>query len=376
MRWQLVALMSWAFMTNARADEITAEESEVQIHGFVSQGALLSSDNNYLASSKRGSLEFTEAGIALTKQLDSRLRVGFQLFARDLGPTGNYSAKLDWFNLDYRWRDWLGLRAGRTKLPFGLYNDTVDIDAAHAVVLLPQSVYSITNRDFLLAQTGIELYGYRRIGEAGALDYRFYFGTFYFTTANTPTVEVLELDVPFITGGRVMWETPAPGLRVGGSLLAGEIEGDFLQFGMPVSLELVQKTWLASLEYTADALVVSAEYGRATSETTLTVPGMPGMTTPNTSSSAYLMASYRLASWLQPAMYYSVVYPNLDERDGRDGRQHDTAISFRFDITPNWILKLEGHSMRGTASVQRSLNAGEPLANRWYLAAAKTTVYF
>jgi hypothetical protein len=189
-------------------------------------------------------------------------------------------------------------------------------------------------------------------------------------------LQVVELEVPFITGGRVMWETPAEGLRIGGSFLGGAITGDFIQLGMPVSLRLEQTTYLASLEYTADSLVVSAEYGRAFSDTTITRLGMPAMTTPNSSESMYAMASYRLASWVQPAMYYSLVYPNVDMREGRNGRQHDAAISVRFDITPNWILKLEGHSMRGTASVQGALNAGEPLANRWYLAAAKTTVYF
>ncbi len=375
MRW-LLALMTCAFVTNVHADEITEEESAVQIHGFISQGALLSSDNNYLAYSERGSLEFTEAGIALTKQLDSRLRVGFQLFARDLGPMGNYSAKFDWFNLDYRWRDWLGVRAGRTKLPFGLYNDTVDVDAAHAVVILPQSVYSMTNRDFLLAQTGIELYGYRTLGRAGALDYRFYFGTFYFTAPDTQALEVLEIEVPYLAGGRVMWETPAPGLRVGASVLSGEITGEFIQFGLPTSLVTNQDLIVGSLEYTADALVFSAEYGRAYADSTITVAGAP-MPSKLQTQAFYLMASYRLANWLQPATYYSVHYPAVENPGvGRDGRQHDAAVTLRFDITPNWILKLEGHSMRGAASVQPSLNVGETLVNRWYLAAAKTTVYF
>jgi hypothetical protein len=378
MRWQVVAL-TLALVTNARAEELTAEEAAVQIHGFVSQGALLSSDNNFLAESERGSLEFTEAGIALSKQLDPRLRVGFQLFARDLGPTGNYSAKLDWFNLDYRWRDWLGIRAGRTKLPFGLYNEFVDVDAAYAAVLLPQSVYSITSRDFLLAQTGVELYGYYRLGErAGALDYRAYLGSIYLSIPSTPEVQVVDIDVPYVAGGRLIWETPLDGVRIGGSLLTGQIDGDFIQFGMPVQLLIRQKNVLGSIEYTADSLVFSAEYGRGFSNNKLTVPLMPDANAKakTTSEFGYLMATYRLTSWLQPAAYYSLHYPNKDKREGPAGRQHDAALSLRFDITPNWILKLEGHHMRGTASLQSTLNDPTSLVNRWYLLAAKTTVYF
>jgi hypothetical protein len=51
----------------------------------------------------------------------------------------------------------------------------------------------------------------------------------------------------------------------------------------------------------------------------------------------------------------------------------------RFDITPHWILKLEGHFLRGTAALSSDLNGGRPLAdlvNQWWLLAAKTTVYF
>ena len=97
---------------------------------------------------KRGSFEFAEVGINFTKALSDRLRLGVQLFARDLGPIGNYDAKFDWFYLDYRLSDWLGLRAGRVKLPFGLYNEINDVDAARVPILLPQSVYSTRNRDY------------------------------------------------------------------------------------------------------------------------------------------------------------------------------------------------------------------------------------
>ena len=62
-------------------------------------------------------------------------------FTHDLGPLGNYRTRFDWFYLDYRFWDWLGVGAGRTKVPFGLYNESSDVDAARVPVLLPQSVY-------------------------------------------------------------------------------------------------------------------------------------------------------------------------------------------------------------------------------------------
>ena len=150
----LMAIAGGPARADDAADATADDAAPLQIHAFASQGALVTSDNNYLANTERGSLEFTEAGINFTKALDDQLSAGLQLFARDLGPTGTYAATFDWLYIDYRWRDWLGLRAGRVKLPFGLYNDTSDIDAAQPVVLLPQSVYPATNRQFLLALDG------------------------------------------------------------------------------------------------------------------------------------------------------------------------------------------------------------------------------
>ena len=119
----------------------------------------------YLAAkSQRGSFDFNEVGINFTKSLGERLRFGIQFFARDVGPVGNDTPRVDWFFLDYRFTDWLGVRAGRLKVPFGLYNEVNDVDSARVPVLLPQAVYPILNRDLLLAQTGFELYGYHEDG--------------------------------------------------------------------------------------------------------------------------------------------------------------------------------------------------------------------
>src|SRR4051812_556108 len=165
-----------------------AEENgplDLQVHAFVSPGFILTSARvNSLARSRDGSFEFAEAGINFTKPLSEQLRVGLQLFTRDLGPSGNYTPQVDWFYLDYRFLDWLGLRAGRGKLPFGLYNETSDVDAARVPILLPQSLYPAEGRNFLLAQTGGEIYGYLQLGGMGLGEYRLYGGTIFIDPSN------------------------------------------------------------------------------------------------------------------------------------------------------------------------------------------------
>src|SRR3989441_10214875 len=194
--------------------------AELQIHGFISQGFLLTSANDYLAHSSEGSFEFTEIGLNFTLPATDRLTLGLQIFSHDLGPIGDYRATLDWYSLDYHWRDWLGIRAGRVKLPFGLYNDSSDIDAARTSVLLPQSIYPAQNRDFLLAQTGGEVYGYRDLGAAGGLDYRLYGGTIFLDVKQQPgsPFTVVDLNVPFVAGGGLVLVPPLQGFCPGRGL--------------------------------------------------------------------------------------------------------------------------------------------------------------
>ena len=70
-------------------------DSGVQIHGFVSQGYMRSSDNNYLADSDEGSFDFSEVGINLRTDLSDSLSVGIQFVGRDLGETGNNEVRID-----------------------------------------------------------------------------------------------------------------------------------------------------------------------------------------------------------------------------------------------------------------------------------------
>jgi hypothetical protein len=362
-----------------------------QVHGFASQGFILSSGNNYLARSKSGSFEFSEIGVNFTSQLTDRLRLGVQLFAQKLGPLGDYNAKMDWFYLDYRFADWLGFRAGRTKLPFGLYNEVNDIDQARVPILLPQSVYPVNNRNNLLAQTGVEIYGRFDLEAAGALDYRLYGGTIIFPVTSQPgsRFEVQEFRTPYIVGGRLMWETPLEGLRVGGSLQALRIETRLLgttpaTMTMPATptvfgADIPAVLSIGSAEYAFHDLLLAAEYSRwfvsIESTNQQLLPSGPQVV----SERGYAMASYRLATWFQPGAYYSLFFPNVDQREGRAMRQHDVAATLRFDINDHWLLKLEGHYMAGTAGLNSALNDGQLLSaleRNWVVFLAKTTAYF
>jgi hypothetical protein len=356
--------------------------ASVEVHGFASQGFILTTNNNYLsANSTDGSFQYSEIGLNFTKTLTDNLRMGLQFFAQNLGPEGSYIPNVDWFYLDYRWKDWLGFRAGRVKIPYGLYNDIQDVDSARVPVLLPQSVYPIENSNYLLAQTGVELYGYLKSSRAGALEYAAYGGTLLLDNLvppNSPyTVE--DLSVPYVIGGRLLWETPLDGLRVATSVQTLRVDATLLANNMPATIGLPAELWLASVEYSAHDLLLSAEYGRTYAKASTSDPTIFPPLPLTTSEAGYAMASYRVSPWFQPGMYYAIDFPNIDNRSGTANIQHDVAATLRFDINSFWLVKLEGHFMSGTAELSSSLNNNTPLVNLdrdWEVFLAKTTAYF
>jgi hypothetical protein len=379
-----VAIAAWLVAAPARAAEIGADNAplSVEVHAFAGQGFLVTTANNYLdPDTKHGTFQLSDVGINFTKHLGDKLRVGIQLFAQYFGPTGSYNAKADWFYLDYRFKDWLGFRAGRVKIPFGLYNEYNDIDSARIPILLPQSVYPEQNRNYLLAQTGGELYGYVRLASAGALDCRAYGGTIFLDTgAVAPSsVQFLSLTVPYLVGGRVLWETPVEGLRVGGSVQGLRLDTQLLSQMKPASLEIPAILWVGSVEYWAHDLLLAAEYSRWHLKVDSSDPTVIPSSPPAASERAYAMIGYRASKWVQPGMYYSLLFPNVDNREGRANWQHDIATTLRFDITANWLVKFEGHFMIGTGDLMSSLNNNVPLSaldRYWGLFLAKTTAYF
>jgi hypothetical protein len=157
MRLFLVFLIYIGLPVNGSAEE----QVKVDIHGYLSQGFMYSNRNNFLADTEKGTFQFNELGINFAADLTDRLRLGIQLAARDLGDIGNDQVMIDWAYADYRWQDWLGIRAGRIKVPVGLYNTSRDIDLLRTFILLPQGIYNESFRDLLTSMKGISAYTVR-----------------------------------------------------------------------------------------------------------------------------------------------------------------------------------------------------------------------
>lgn len=379
---------------------VAAEErpnwtERIEVHGFLSFGYLESSENNYLNESSDGSYDFNEIALNVGSQLGDDLRIGAQLFVRELGALGNYDLELDWAYLDWRYRDWLGVRAGRVKMPHGLYNETADVDAVRTSVLLPQSVYRVDFRDFLVSIDGAALYGYAGLGAAGALNYQAQAGRTRFDArgsvarafSDSGAFTVDEMKSELTTAVALIWEPPLPGLRLGATH-AHYTDGRFevtthpalvAGFGFPPQTRIEVPSFdveVYSAEYSVGRYTFAAEDAEWDGDFINPVFGSR-----QNFGGWYVQASARIDRRFEIGSYYSVYYPDLADKDGEattpsfDAYQKDTAVSLRVDLTRRWIAKLEYHDIEGTGAVlDRDNPSGK--SEEWDLIAAKISFAF
>jgi hypothetical protein len=375
--------------------------STLQFHGFVSEGGFVSTANDYIGKSSRGSLELFEAGLNVSTEVADRLRAGIQLFARDVGTYRDLPPRLDWAFLDYHWKSWLGLRAGVIKLPYGLYNEYADIDAARVPILMPQSVYQLRNRSSLLAHTGFAIYGEKEIGDAGSLEYQALLGTLTIPenalVLNGASLD--DTDTKYMTGAQVFWRPPVDGLRVGGTYLrtsidfnltldpanvsalvmAGLVPADF--DGKLVISQRPSTFVIGSVEYIHEDWLFAAEYARSFTRQRSTLPALLP-TFHQDSERFYAMATRRFSRGLETGLYYSVFNSDADDRGGHDAMkfperwyawQRDLAATVRYDVNDRWLWKVEGHFIDGVADL---LGSTPDPKRYWGLFLLKTTVTF
>lgn len=365
------------------------------VHGFASQGFLASTRNNYLNESDGGDFRFTEAGLNASTALHPDVSIGAQAFLRELGPLGNYEVELAWGFLDWHRRADLGLRLGAFKLPYGLYNETADVDAARTPILLPQSVYNLQYRDFQTSATGAAAYGSAPT-RAGTLSYQLHFGwTFLETDGSVArTLEdfsrgALRVDhahpIPG-TGAALIWEAPGAPVRAGVTFqryldgeLAFRIDPAARAPGIPERSSWTVDAFdmhVFSLEYRPSLWTLVAEYGQWNGD--LANPYFPA---PVHDERYYAQVSRVLRPDLEASAYWSVYHPDRNDRDGNRlesperAYQKDLAVSLRFDVTDRWIAKVEGHEVVGTAALEHGVNP-DGMARRWRYLATKLTLAF
>jgi len=335
------------------AGSVLAQQAP-QFHGFATEGFLYSGSNNYLGmDTSSGSGAWIEAAVSGNEQISDQVRVGAQVHFTRLGKFGDSIASVDWALVDWKLNQRLGLRAGKVKIRWGLYNDTQDADPGYLWSLLPESMYAVDVRATNLSQYGAELYGGQRLGDKlGELGYSLYYG-YYFYAPNDGYMEGFrEQGLSFtkrpggITPGfDLRWKTPVKGLMLGGSLMLYNASGNLVNgaFRQPLTY------WPAYYaQYDIGKLSLVGQYMRLVQYTDLAIAGEARSIALSDSRAWFSMASYRLTDKLQIGAYHTryLVTSSGQESDPAN-HFYDSVVSGRYDVNSYFYLKLEGHYIDG-----------------------------
>jgi hypothetical protein len=405
----IASVVGWGSM--ASAVELDLGNFTLDIHGFLSQGYLQSDHNNFLAETEEGTFEFREYAVNASSNLTDQLRVGAQLFGRDFGDFGNDEIVLDWGFADFRFQDWLGLRAGRMKIMLGLYNETRDIDMVRTSIFLPESIYNDAFRESFTAMNGVALYGTIFSDMVGSLSYQAQWGKIKIETdggvsrfiQNFFPMDISSAETSDVYVAGVEWvpSPPFDGLRLRWTWNTWDMDYEattnsvpFWQLrnvpaGLPLTYHADLDITVLSAEYRWGNLVLAAEtFAPANYDNSLKSPAL-GLTFFDDSpdkAGYYVSAAYSVTDWFEIGAAYSEYYNNKHDKDGtltsaNTGMQKhrswlkDTMLTTRFDIAESWVIKLEGHIMDG-ADVLLSEQNPDGTEQNWFLFGAKVTYNF
>jgi hypothetical protein len=367
-----VIFMLLAFFSAKVTAEAKFLPEEIQLHGFLTQGFFHSSDNNVYGQSDDGiSPGLTEIGLNASYQPMDRLRFAAQGLYRRAGDVDRGSVRLDYGLADLTLFEHdsgkVGIRGGRIKIPFGLYNETRDVAFTHPTILLPQGIYFDRSRSLMLSADGGSFYAEQRTG----------FGDFNFKfNVGLPPDDLDEIKnvVLGTRNARGNFETkPAIATQLSYELNGGEyifaISYMDLEFSYNPALgESLRKSvtriqpLMFSAQYNGEKFTLTGEYQYRWNNFGNFAPQGGKFVT----ESWYVEGSYRILQQLQATVRYDTISTDKDDRAGNGAIRlglpghvtyaKDWVFGLRWDITPSWMVRTEYHRVHGTAWLPQADN--------------------
>jgi hypothetical protein len=383
---RILAIATALVLAAAPALSQSLDDLNIQLHGYATQGLLYTTQNNiFTTNSSNGSPAWTDAVVNLSAQPEAKLRFSTQARYFLLGDYGN-SVTLDYAFGDYKVNDKFGVRFGKVKTPWGLYNEIQDIDPSYLWALLPESIYPIDSRSSYLAHYGGVVYGKVSVSPSlGKLEYRAWGGEGLYSAHDGYFINQAEagFDLPKnihgpLYGAALRWQTPLSGLMVGASALsytnwrAPYTADSGATAGTTSLLANTQPNYFA--KYEKDKLLVAFEYERNWVNQLVQFPGQPDSYTRADDRGWYAMASYKITPRFTAGVYES---QNFDHQAdlGPSRYYKEFVFSGRYDFSQYVYAKAEEHLIQGTGLAFDS-NLNPDIQPRSQLSALKIGITF
>lgn len=361
-----VALIGVLALLGRPARAIDFLDGDLQVHGFASLTLVNTSDNNFFGhSDDRISKDFSEIGVNASWRLTPDVQLSAQLLSHTAGGTDDGSVRLD-----YGLVDWTavsseqgrgGIRLGRVKTAYGLYNKTRDVPFTRPSIILPQSIYFDRTRNLTVSADGAEIY-LERYDEAGTLSASLALGQPQ-TNTEAATVALVGLNPPGHLDAKL-----APDFQAIYEGAGGKYRLAFTALHLDLRYKPGYADRLAAGRFKLTPLIFSAQYNAenwsltseyASRRTSVKDFGRFFYNGDATGESYYLQGTYRLAPKWEALVRYDAYYADKGDRDGSDFSAatrlpgftrfaKDWTVGVRFDVTPQFMLRAEAHRVNGT----------------------------
>jgi hypothetical protein len=138
-----------------------AKANSFKVDGVLSIGYMAPTSNHFFGAKAGENAVITENALRLSYNFENRFAVSSQVMFREARGFSESGARLDFLQLDYRNSLWDNSQqtytVGRFKTQQGFYNKTRDIPFTRPSVMLPQSVYYESLRNFVLSLDGVKI---------------------------------------------------------------------------------------------------------------------------------------------------------------------------------------------------------------------------
>ncbi|OYW38880.1 MAG: hypothetical protein B7Z35_06020 [Hydrogenophilales bacterium 12-61-10] len=367
-RWSSLLLAGLLGASAAAADSLgdSFADTRYRIQGFAAQTLISSTNNNFLGESRDVvSTDFTEIGLqGFWLPLDA-LQLSGQILYRQAGESDQEGLRLDYAQADWRFYQddstQLGVRLGKVKIPYGLYNETRDVPFTRPSILLPQAIYLDNSRSVLIAAPGAIFHG--------STDNAY--GNFDATMGwARPDFDSEAVEVVFLGANRpgnlkgtsafstsLRWDAPTDTTFM---LTYIDAKADY----EPASADYLAagsirvRNVLASIQQRFDTVTLTAEYNEPRNSRAGFGAAFPDGV--RDSLTYYLQAEWRFHPEWELVVRNEINYRDQDDRSGKKLQAatglpahllytDDWVIGLRWDVTPSLMLRAEYHHVNGTS---------------------------
>ena len=261
----------------------------------------------------------------------------------------------------------IGVRGGRIKNPWGLYNETRDVAFTRPTILLPLAYFE-RSRTLFLALDGGQLYADYNTS-MGDFSFKFNYGwvnaddkeLLIGITSDPTATGHLESDPSFVTqlsyevlGGEYVFALSYAELNM--RYQAKNIGDPYAQLDADI------KSFIISAQYNGEKISFTGEYSLQWNEFTDIRFGVPDNSP--VSEHWYVQAGYRLLDNLQATLRYDSTVQDKNDRYGKGVEAatggmvpghlmyaQDIVFGLRWNITPAWMIRAEYHRMHGATTI-------------------------